>query len=330
MSDLSLRGYIVVNNALSSQQVETINAILDQKIAEGRWHIADKQHRPEDPVQAGANRPGEARPQPGLKQPINCRFGSQAKVGELLDWGPALTDLIDQPTILPILHQLCGARCRLDHDYINVLQTGGALLGLHGGGSSQAVDGGFGGGSTFYHYANGKFLNGLLTVAYELNTVHPGDGGFACVSGSHKSNVELPKEWESASTQHELNAREQQTGFQVDRVTCEAGSAIIFTEAAKHGTLPWLGASERRTVFMKYAAAAVAWSGGYYNASRWPWITPQQAAMLEPPHVPNGRSWESESARSVLEKEIIALREEVKALRSQTLTTSDSVPSPRL
>ena len=330
MSDLSLRGYIVVNNALSSQQVETINAILDQKIAEGRWHIADKQHRPEDPVQAGANRPGEARPQPGLKQPINCRFGSQAKVGELLDWGPALTDLIDQPTILPILHQLCGARCRLDHDYINVLQTGGAVLGLHGGGSSQAVDGGFGGGSTFYHYANGKFLNGLLTVAYELYTVHPGDGGFACVSGSHKSNVELPKEWESASTQHELNAREQQTGFQVDRVTCEAGSAIIFTEAAKHGTLPWLGASERRTVFMKYAAAAVAWSGGYYNASRWPWITPQQAAMLEPPHVPNGRSWESESARSVLEKEIIALREEVKALRSQTLTTSDSVPSPRL
>ena len=46
VSDLSLRGYIVVNNALSSQQVETINAILDQKIAEGRWHIADKQHRP--------------------------------------------------------------------------------------------------------------------------------------------------------------------------------------------------------------------------------------------------------------------------------------------
>lgn len=118
-----------------------------------------------------------------------------------------------------------------------------------------------------------------------------------------------------APTQAELNAREQEAGFQVDRVTCDAGSAIVFTEACKHGTLPWLGASERRTVFMKYAAAAVAWSGGYYNASRWPWITPQQAAMLEPPHVPNGRSWESASARSELEQEIVALREEVKALR---------------
>ena len=322
-----MRGYIVVKNALSSQQLDQLNEILDQKIAEGRWHIADKQHRPENPKLAGINRPGEARPQPGLIQPVNCRFGSQAKVGELLDWGPALTDLIDLPAVLTILHELCGARCRLDHDYINVLKTGGALLGLHGGGSSQAIDGGFGGGSTFYRYSDGQFLNGLLTVAYELKTVHPGDGGFACVSGSHKSNVELPKEWQDATTQQELNARETKTGFTVDRVACEAGSAIIFTEACKHGTLPWLGDGERRTVFMKYAAAAVAWSGGYYNASRWPWLTAQQAAMLEPPHVPNGRSWESASARSALEKEIIALREEVKALRSQPLAGSTGMSS---
>ena len=142
----------MVKNAISPSQVARLNAILDQKISEGRWHIADRQHQPADAEQAGANKPGQARPQAGLTQPINCRFGSQARVGELLDWGADLTDLIDQPTVLPILHELCGQGCRLDHvrqrtpspprlryggaalalslvgwraqDYINVLQTG--------------------------------------------------------------------------------------------------------------------------------------------------------------------------------------------------------------
>ena len=111
----SLRGYIVVKNAISPSQVARLNAILDQKISEGRWHIADRQHQPADAEQAGTNKPGQARPQAGLTQPINCRFGSQARVGELLDWGAELTDLIDQPTVLPILHELCGQGCRLDH-----------------------------------------------------------------------------------------------------------------------------------------------------------------------------------------------------------------------
>ena len=65
------------------------------------------------------------------------------------------------------------------------LSAGGATLGLHGGGfqSDGGGGGGFGGGSTFFNYANGQFLNGLLTVAYELETVRKGEGGFACVAG---------------------------------------------------------------------------------------------------------------------------------------------------
>ena len=71
------------------------------------------------------------------------------------------------------------------------------------------------------------------------------------MAGSHKSNIEIPPEWEQAGSQDELNANEAATGFEVDRVTCKAGDAIIFTEACKHGTLPYVGDGERRTVFMK-------------------------------------------------------------------------------
>ena len=68
------------------------------------------------------------------------------------------------------------------------LSAGGATLGLHGGGfqSDGGGGGGFGGGSTFFNYANGQFLNGLLTVAYELETVRKGEGGFACVAGCER------------------------------------------------------------------------------------------------------------------------------------------------
>jgi hypothetical protein len=46
--------------------------------------------------------------------------------------------------------------------------------------------------------------NGLTAVAYNLTDVNPGEGGFGCIPGSHKS---------------------------------KAGTAIIFTEALTHGTL---------------------------------------------------------------------------------------------
>ena len=36
--------------------------------------------------------------------------------------------------------------------------------------------------------------NGLVVVSYALGDVRPGDGGFAAVPGSHKSNLPCPEE----------------------------------------------------------------------------------------------------------------------------------------
>ena len=83
-------------------------------------------------------------------------------------------------------------------------------------------------------YNNGKFYNGLIAVAYELNAVQPGDGGFACVPGSHKANFELPPDWKNSATQDEIPEV-------VDCVAVGAGDAIIFTEALAHGTVPLEG-----------------------------------------------------------------------------------------
>jgi hypothetical protein len=62
----------------------------------------------------------------------------------------------------------------------------------------------------------------------------------------------------------------------VTPVTGPAGTAIIFTEAISHGTLPWRGAGERRTVFLKYNPYAIAWSVRFYDRDGYPGLTPRQ------------------------------------------------------
>ena len=52
------------------------------------------------------------------------------------------------------------------------------------------------GGQCYYRFSNGRFFNGPVAVAFELDTVPSGQGGFACIAGNHKVNFELPSDWE--------------------------------------------------------------------------------------------------------------------------------------
>ena len=70
----------------------------------------------------------------------------------------------------------------------------------------------------------------------------------------------------------------------VERVTGPAGTAVIFTEALTHGTLPWAGSDERRTVFFKYSPASVSWSAKYYDPSKYSDLNETQRIILEGPN----------------------------------------------
>ncbi|MBD0300676.1 MAG: mitomycin antibiotics/polyketide fumonisin biosynthesis protein, partial [Tolypothrix sp. T3-bin4] len=68
-------------------------------------------------------------------------------------------------------------------------------------------------------------------------------------------------------------------------VTVKAGSAVIFTEALTHGTLPWKGKNERRTLFYKYCPHPSAWAKYLYNCDDYPDLTASQQQILSPPGV---------------------------------------------
>lgn len=215
-----LQGFLLVENALDAEKVARLNELIDERMAEF----------PDAP---------------------NKRFG------KVLTWDKGVFEVLDNPQIMPYLQEIISPHLRLDHDYLDVIRGDGTLklgpigAGLHGG--SFPFDP-----SQYFHFRDGRFRNGLTVVAYNLWDIAPGEGGFACVPGSHKSNFSYPNEW------RDLMQNENQSF--VRSVYGSAGSAIIFTEALTHGTLPWRGNDDRRTLFLKYSPHPLSWSKNYYDA----------------------------------------------------------------
>jgi Phytanoyl-CoA dioxygenase (PhyH) len=200
--------------------------------------------------------------------------GPKLRFQRLLSWGRPYRNLIDNPRITPYLAELIGPDFRLDHDYADVIMPHRGPTGtmLHGGGTPFDA-------SMFFRYDGGGMHSGLTAVAYSLRDVGADDGGFGCVPGSHKSNYALPDSWRDVERfRHEC----------VRAVVGPAGTAVIFTEALTHGTLPWGGDSDRRTLFFKYGPPTISWSANYYDADEFDDLTRPQRALLEPPNARYG------------------------------------------
>src|SRR6266542_6746999 len=88
------------------------------------------------------------------------------------------------PPTIEILKALLGEWLRFDHTFgMHMTSATPVQEGLHGGSLENQR-------SFWYQWAPGGVMhNGLIKVLYPLNDVNPGDGGFICVPGSHKSNI---------------------------------------------------------------------------------------------------------------------------------------------
>lgn len=239
-----LRGWLLVPNAIDADALAALNAILDQRLAGT------------DPDQIAF---------------LMGQFG-----GEVLAWGPPLLNLVDNPRITPYLEEFINPQYRLDHECAMVMRPGATSVmqtlpsaTLHA--ASAPYDA-----SQYFHFRDGRMWNGLTVVAYYLCDVNPGDGGLALVSGSHKSNYPIPVSFE-AVLGGELPSW-------VTPIAAPAGTAVIFTEAIAHGTLPWRAAHERRALLYKYSPHPISWSWRFYEPDKYEGLTERQRALLEPPN----------------------------------------------
>src|SRR5207237_10743358 len=125
----------------------------------------------------------------------------------------------DQPPMLPYLTEMIGPKFRFDHGYASFMKRGGSKHQLHGG--NTPYDPG-----QYYHWQNERMFNGLIVVSYALGNVNPGDGGFAAIPGSHKSNLPCPPSFKTfdRTTPWLLQVRQM------------AVSAVLFPAAMTPGT----------------------------------------------------------------------------------------------
>lgn len=235
-----LEGYLVVKNVLSQAEIDALNAIADREFP--------------DPY-------GET----GLK-----------RVSNISQWDRAYQNLFDHPNILPYQVALLGPKFRADHDYCIFMKKGGQRGNLHGGDVEHRTGHS---GDHWYKYRDGVMRNGLTVFTYCLAPARAGDGGFACVPGSHKSNfpLDLPPDVRKF----------ERIPHYVIQPPVDAGDVIIFTEALIHGTMPWRGDHERRALLYKFSPGYSSWSIHYYNASDYDGLTEQQKRILTPPSVGN-------------------------------------------
>jgi ectoine hydroxylase-related dioxygenase (phytanoyl-CoA dioxygenase family) len=246
-----VQGFVVLENQLDVQLLNEINAAIDAH--------PDRIGSTDFPLSAGAS-----------------AFTERARRREFDDALAWLAPnrnpfwrLLTLPSIMRLMLDLIGDGFRLDSMMGTLMEPSTEGFVLHGGGGDPDS-------LARYAVVDGKIRNNLVTVSYALTDVEPGRGGFACIPGSHKANFPCP-----ASLR-----RLEPGGGHALQIPVGAGSALVFSEALIHGTLPWTGCTERRTLFVRYSPGAVSFRRDVENVHHRgidrSMLTPLQNAVVEP------------------------------------------------
>ena len=176
-----LRGYLVVRNALTAEEVSECNAAIDHFARPDLrlpWNPRPQLKRTARHDQAASNSPACWVGRPPTANPFAAYWSIP-------------------PSSLASMNSAARA-FRLDHGPLLISATKGTEGHyLHGAGEPFSP-------ATWYHQQNGKIYCRGITVAWQLTDCNPGDGGFAVIPGSHKTCEPTPPEIRSLAEYGEL------------------------------------------------------------------------------------------------------------------------------
>ena len=227
-----LTGYLVLRNVLTAGEVreanEAIEAYSEQLLREGLDNSAGGKPKV---FQGKVVRTDNAYPHfLQIPEPLSTPFRR----------------MLIHPVIVDCLTEMCGKGFRLDHGPELLAHTRGVEgLRLHGSGNRHKP-------YVAYHHQSQQSYCGGVTVSWQFADAKLGDGGFAYVTGSHKSNYHMPDDLKYF----------RDYKFAVRQAEVRAGDVIFFMDGAQtHGTFPWQAAHQRRSVLYKYTTRSSTRSG---------------------------------------------------------------------
>jgi len=251
-----LQGYLLLEQALSSEEVAAMNAILDQvpPLEIGQWwgHVNAHSYGDND----------------GLN------------LQQIYEAGEPFERLIDHPAWIDKVRHFVGGEGTFDWNHGSLfidenfanLRGPGEAIGMHSGGHDGTQ-------RNQFRVLNGKFHCGQVNVFIALTDIGPGDCCTLIIPASHKSNFVHP-DFET----HRMFG--EQAG-QIPRGACEmhmqAGDALLFVDTLCHGSTRRTNSGQRRTVVYRYGPS---WGNFRHNyqvsddlLER---LTPEQRAIVRP------------------------------------------------
>lgn len=252
-----LRGYIVLKNALSQEEVAALNASIDSMlpIEHGDWHGNVHAHN------FGAN--------DGLN------------LQQIYEAGDPWARLIDHPSWIEKVKHFVGGEGSydwlhgplfIDECFANVREPGEAIP-IHSGGHENVK-------RTQYLFRNGTFMCGQVNILMALSPMGPGDGTTMVIPGSHKSNFPHP-EFDAHSFENKDGSGDGMTG--AVELFMDPGDAILFVDAICHGSAKRTNSGQRRNAVYRYGPSWGNFRHGYQPSEELlDRLTPEQRGIVQP------------------------------------------------
>jgi len=220
-----VRGYDVLQGALTPQQLKEINQWIDDHpvTGTGQW-IGNVE------TQAFEKNDG-----------VNYQ--------NIIEGGAVFEELIDNPHWIERVKRYIGiAGLSINEAFINVRGQGGHI-GIHSGGHIPWFIC-----STKHH--TGAWMCGQINILVALNDIGPGDGATTLVPGSHKATHPHPilsnPEGKLEVFKYGKPAGEAEGMIEAH---LKAGEALMFTDGVCHGSSARINPGHRRILIYRYSPA---------------------------------------------------------------------------
>ena len=251
-----LRGYIVLPNALTPEEVAELNECLDAipPMEAGEWYGYVHAHRY------------------GTTDGFNLQ--------QIYEAGEPFERLIDHPSWIDKVKHFVGGEGSFDYHHgplfidenFATFRGPGEAIGLHSGGYPPIH-------RNQFRYHNGRFMCGQIDILIALTDFNPGDGGTMIIPGSHKSNFKHPH-----FDKHRMAVGATVEGIEgAVEIHMKAGDALLFVDGASHGSAKRTNPGSRRTIVYRYGPS---WGNFRYGYQPSPELlarlTPERRKIVQP------------------------------------------------
>ena len=249
-----LNGYLIIDDALSSQQLEAVDHWLEQQpqdVANGDW-VGNVQ--------------------------IHGYGGNDGRnYQNIIEGGEVFEELMDSPKWFPLVRRYIESdynQVSMVENFLNVRGPGG-FLELHSGGHTRAPI------MTFRH-KTGNWNVGQINILMALTDIGPDDGATILVPGSHKSNELHPFFSDSESSTYDTKKRPPDQALGAEVMTLKRGQALMFTDSVTHGGSERKAAGNRKVMIYRYSPHHIIPRFNYVPSKDFvERLTPQRRALVE-------------------------------------------------